>query len=445
MKTLGRYRIVRELGEGGMGRVYLGEAAGPSGFSRKVVIKVVRDALDATLQQMLAEEARLAAQLVHRNLVPVLDLDEADGQKLVILEYIDGIDVRRLMDARGALPWPLAVFIASEVAAGLDYAHRRRDAAGRLLGVVHRDVSPQNVLVSFEGEVKLTDFGVASLAARDQGGLRGNPAYMPPEQARGEEVDARADVFALAAVLRELLTGEPSFAETTVEAARTRRIAPLPAGTWPAALAEVIARAAAPSIEARYPSAAALRDALIALPGAPLDPARALAEHVAAARPTPALKPDALRAAVLGAGRPLTEARPPAAPTAPTSRRRTLYALATALALTVAITTGVLLSRRPPKTTLTDPIVVTASPSERAPEPEPKATPRPRGTLMVNAVPWARIFVDGRAHGQTPRELSLPAGTHQLKLVTPGGDTRTRSVTVSPNRETRLTVDFAQP
>jgi len=453
---VGRYRILRTLGEGGMGRVFLAEAAGPGGFVRRVVVKVVRDVGDPALREALVEEARIAAVLVHKNIVPVLDLDEAAGERLVILEHVDGLDLRHLLERTGALPQPLAVYVAAEVAAALDYAHRRVDGAGRLLGLVHRDVGAANVLVSWEGEVKLTDFGVAGLL-RDgvTDGVRGNLAYMAPEQASGGAVDARVDVFALGTLLRELLVGKNPFAvDTTLDAARSRQLAPLPPGAGSPALASLIARATAPDPDDRCPSAAKLREALLALPGHPVDAARDLAAYVARARPSDAearrrsLDPSALRAAALGAGRPLTQVAPPA-PSARTNRLVVTLGAAAALALVALF----LLLRRPGLPPVVSPDAPTpkvapvgAADDAHGSTPPPASASARTGTLSVNAIPWARIFVDGRAVGQTPRlGFAVRAGSHLVRLVTAGGDERLRTVYVAPGRDTRLTVDFSRP
>jgi hypothetical protein len=453
---VGRYRILRTLGEGGMGRVFLAEAAGPGGFVRRVVVKVVRDVDDPALRQALVDEARIAAVLVHKNIVPVLDLDEAAGERLVILEHVDGLDLRHLLERTGALPQPLAVFVAAEVAAALDYAHRRADGAGRLLGLVHRDVGAANVLVSWEGEVKLTDFGVAGLLGDGRiEGVRGNLAYMAPEQASGGAVDARVDVFALGILLRELLVGANPFADdTSLDAARGRRLAPLPPGAGSPGLESLIARATAPDPERRFPSAAALRQALLALPGRPVDAARELAAYVARARRGGAgaqrssLDASALKVAALGAGRPLTQVAPPA----PRARTNRLVVTLGGLA-GFALMAAVLLLRRPglPPVVSPDPPAATVAQPAHAGEghespPPPAATAARPGTLSVNAIPWARIFVDGRAAGQTPRlGLAVRAGTHTVRLVTAGGEERQRTVYVAPGRDTRLTIDFSRP
>jgi serine/threonine-protein kinase len=464
---IGRYRILRPLGEGGMGRTFLGEAAGARGFSRRVVIKVVKDELDPGLERSLLAEARLVASLVHRNIVPVLDLEEADERRLVVMEHVDGMDLRRLIERRGRLPWPLAVFVASEVAAGLDYAHRKTDAAGRPLSIVHRDVSPANVLLSWEGEVKLTDFGVAKFARSGEswvGAIKGNPGYMAPEQARGEPIDARADLFALGVALAEMVRGEPQSPSPPSSASDDP----------PPALLQVIARATEPEAPRRYPTAAAMREALLAIPGQPQDPARALAAFVAGARDERRLAPDALYDAVLGGGRPMTQVKPADTvadppPTGQRVRRRAVavvaLALASAASLAAALTWWIARSPAPVATKKSAPAINSAVASNSPPAPAinsavasnsppappvppaPVEKPRPRpGALSVNSIPWANLFLDGRALGHTPRaNLSLEPGRHRLRLVTRGGDVRQRIVDIAPGKQTVLTVDFAKP
>jgi len=268
---IGRYRIVRPLGEGGMGRVLLAEVAGAGGFARRVVLKLVRDELDEALKQSLLDEARVTATLVHRNIVPVLDLHESGAQRLVVLEHIDGMDVRQLLKRTPLLDWPLAAFIGGEVAAALDYAHRRQ--------IIHRDVSPANILVSWEGEVKLSDFGVAKVVGgpgRGIGptqGLKGKLGYMAPEQMKAQAIDARADVYALGVVLYEMLTGKNPMRGGPVVPP------PLPS-TVPGELAAIVMRAVERNREDRFSSAADVREAILHVPGQPADPARQLADFL---------------------------------------------------------------------------------------------------------------------------------------------------------------------
>jgi serine/threonine protein kinase len=215
----GRYELLRPLGEGGMARVYLALARSAGGFERLFVIKRLHEPLtrqpDAVAQFM--DEARLGASLIHSNVVPVYDFGQVQGEYYMASEYILGRDldtvVRRSFELEGGPLEPATVFfVAQEVLKALGYAHTRQDAEGQPLGIVHRDVSPMNVLASGRGEVKLLDFGIAKSANRSThtraGLVKGNVNFMAPEQARGHEVDGRADLFSLGMSLFWCLTGE---------------------------------------------------------------------------------------------------------------------------------------------------------------------------------------------------------------------------------------------
>lgn len=215
-KSLGPYRLLRRLGVGGMAEVWLAQAHGASGFERKVALKLLRPELreHTRMLRALIEEAKLGARLQHRNLVQVHDLAVADGVYFLRLDYVDGSDLRSLLD-RAPLPPGLALQVAGEVALALDYLHRACDDDGRPLGLVHRDVSPGNILISRAGEVKLSDYGVTKatmLADVTQAGVvKGKYSYMSPEQVAGVPLDARSDQFGLGVMLCELLVGARPF------------------------------------------------------------------------------------------------------------------------------------------------------------------------------------------------------------------------------------------
>jgi len=218
---LGRYRLVQRLAAGGMAEVYLARMQSDGGLEKTVVVKTILPELTGNeqLRVMMLDEARIGFALRHQNIAQVLDVGRQGDTIYVAIEYIDGLDLARMLRAcdRADLEIDpmLVAYIGVEVLRALDYAHRRRNDAGEELHIVHRDVSPHNVLVSVEGEVKLTDFGIAR--ARDRlsrtttAGTKGKLAYMPPEQARGEEIDHRADLFGVGATLYELLCGSPPF------------------------------------------------------------------------------------------------------------------------------------------------------------------------------------------------------------------------------------------
>jgi serine/threonine protein kinase len=217
--TLGRYRLLERIGEGGMAEIFVAAAHGPEGFVRNFVVKRMHPHLarsrDAVNQ--FIDEGRLQSGLVHSNIVPVFDFGRAGEEYFLALEYINGRDVERLVRRHvetfgRSLPVQVAFYILHEVLDALAYAHARTDQAGKSLGIVHRDVSPGNILVSLSGEVKLSDFGIAKAEGRvsrtDVGLIKGNVSFMSPEQARGDPVDLRSDLFSAAVVLYYCLTAQ---------------------------------------------------------------------------------------------------------------------------------------------------------------------------------------------------------------------------------------------
>ncbi|AUX36348.1 MULTISPECIES: serine/threonine-protein kinase [Sorangium] len=275
---IGRYTLFDHIGQGGMADLYLARVRTDLGAARLVAIKEVapKFAHDPRFVEMLASEARLAAGLRHASIVQVEDLGREDGALYIAMEYVEGFDLRELLRrcARQKVKLPVAfsLLIIAEALQALAYAHRK--------GVVHRDVSPSNVLLSFEGEIKLCDFGIARAHERCGGtldeALQGKAGYMSPEQARGEALDARSDLFAAGILLWELLAGRRMYSAgpgaalskdearvELLELARRAEIPPLAERGLPdeAALHAIVARALAESPEDRYPSAAAmLRD-----------------------------------------------------------------------------------------------------------------------------------------------------------------------------------------
>jgi eukaryotic-like serine/threonine-protein kinase len=214
-ERLGAYRLVERLGQGGMAVVYRGERAGEAGFRKRVAIKrmLPQYRRDPALLERFAAEARTNARLDHPNLVHVLDFG-IDPEPYLVLEFVDGVTLAalllRLTDRGEKLDVSTAMHIGAEIAAGLDHAHHKKDESGAPLGIVHRDVSPQNVLLSSDGSVKVSDFGLVKAADNvlktSSGVSIGKLSYMAPEQADGADVDARADIFSLGVTLWEMLT-----------------------------------------------------------------------------------------------------------------------------------------------------------------------------------------------------------------------------------------------
>ena len=221
------YRIIKKVAEGGMGQVFLADQLGVSGFSKTVGIKTIkRELLDRYyFRNMFIDEAKLVATLIHENIQQVYQLVEWGSSLAIILEWVHGVtleDINTRLDERNDyLPPNLAVFIVSRVARALAYAHEKRGPDGRPLFLVHRDVSPVNIFVSWGGVVKLADFGIAKAskarkAIRDDE-ILGKAPYLSPEQAKGGQIDARSDIFTLGLVLFELLTGEQVYPVETID------------------------------------------------------------------------------------------------------------------------------------------------------------------------------------------------------------------------------------
>jgi serine/threonine-protein kinase len=213
-----RFRVIAELGEGGMARVHLALARGPSGVNKLVVLKTLRSHLanDPSCLEMFIHEGRLAARLNHPNVVQTYEVNEDAGRQVMVMEYLEGQPLSHVYARgrkNGQLPLTMYLRVLCDALAGLHYAHELADFDGKPLNLVHRDVSPQNIFVTFDGQVKILDFGIAKAAVNapnqtETGVLKGKVRYMAPEQIAGETLDRRADIFAVGAVLWEILADE---------------------------------------------------------------------------------------------------------------------------------------------------------------------------------------------------------------------------------------------
>lgn len=261
-----RYSIVKRIDKGGMAEVFLGRSTSLEGFDKVVAIKrVLPDlALNDRFVNMFLDEAKLSLHLDHANIVSVFDVGRSGQSYFIVMEFIDGTNMKRLIEGR-AMPLDLACYVAIEVCKGLVYAHEKIDGKGQPLQIVHRDISPPNILISREGEVKLTDFGLARAASQlettDPGVVKGKFAYLSPEAAMGEEVDLRADIFAAGIVLWESLAGRRLFqGSTDLETLENVRACKVPSihrvrSDIPASLDRILSRALAKNPADRYSSA----------------------------------------------------------------------------------------------------------------------------------------------------------------------------------------------
>ena len=286
--SLGRYELLLPIAKGGMAEVWSARLHGTRGFQKVVAVKtILPGAVDETrLEEMFLVEAELASRIHHPNVVATLDLGEHDGLLYLVMEWVDGESLNLLMSTAaslGGVPLPIGVNLIGQACQGLHAAHSLRDGEGTLLGVVHRDVSPHNVLVTYSGTAKLVDFGVAKSNGLGSftvaGEVKGKFAYMAPEQVRGQAVDARADLFALGILLYQITTGTHPFrGENPAETVQNICADQSPAGPstlvpdYPAELEAVVLKALAKDPDQRFSSATELLTALEkAMPG-PLEP-----------------------------------------------------------------------------------------------------------------------------------------------------------------------------
>jgi len=505
VQQLGKYRLLAPIASGGMAEVWLAEVDGPAGFVKRVALKLVRADFsdDPEMVRMFIQEANLASRLHHANIVHVFGFDRIDGRYAIAMELVHGRSLRAVLDRCREtglrLGLPRAVRVAAEVAKALAYAHRPEEEGG-VAGIVHRDVSPHNVLVSFEGEVKLADFGIAR--GRDgadlthPGTVKGKAGYMPPEQARGGPLDARADVFALGVVLWEMCAGRRLFdrGNETATLAAVEGATVSPPSEWneevPRRLDEIVLAALERDPSRRTGSAAALAQGLaevgLGLARTPeeqdLRPLMRRLWPVEETRMTPFSAPPSTSA---GPGEP---------------RRRRGLAKGVAFALLAAALAALAAAGRrgrAPAEAALSPRPVAGTPArpplpppsaalEVSPPPAPPRAPAPRpadgragkvaslatpggpslpavrgssdrlggldtpdpatgdGILFVNTVPWAEVFVDGEAAGDTPRELRLAAGRHHLRLAHPTLGAAERAVEVHPGERARLDLVLAR-
>ena len=277
-ERIGPYKVLERISAGGMAEVYKAQQTGADGFERPVAIKRILPhiARDPNFIAMFQAEAKLAVQLQHGNIAQIYQLGRQDDAFYIALEYIDGRDVGAVLDLHQkqgkGLPLAQACYIVTRCAEGLDYAHNKKSPDGKPLNIIHRDISPPNILISYEGEVKLIDFGLAKAASssvQTQAGIiKGKLAYMSPEQVRGAQLDARSDIFALGIVFFELLTGKRLFRRDsdieTFESVRQCKI-PKPSEINPAILApleKILMKSLARNLDDRYSGAAGLAEDL---------------------------------------------------------------------------------------------------------------------------------------------------------------------------------------
>ena len=496
--AFGKYEILAPLGAGGMGEVFLARERGPSGFERVVALKrlLPHMAKDAEFVRLFTREALVAAQLAHSHIVPVHEFGEINGYLYLAMEYVHGENLGSLAATARRLGRPLEVALSAhicvQVAAALEYMHQKADLAGKPLALVHRDVSPPNVLISFSGEVKLGDFGVAHVATSSSlADIRGKVAYMSPEQAMGKRVDARTDLYALGAVFFELCCGRAPFAGgSNMEllervrqggAPRAQSIDP----RLPDVVDELCARALAHDPADRFQDARSMRLAfadIAEMGGLAAAAPVVLADRMRELFPTRALSPTPQVDATLATdpGRRLntdeaaeTGLAKPTRTQIPLRRPRfAAWVAGAAIVLGALALGGVKWMRGSPATAerehQTPVAAMVEPPTQRAPiriEPpkpdtaavkaEPAAKPEPEpaparhagtGRLSVTASVPCDVTVDGKSRGRTPlSDLALPAGKHQVRCD--GGGialAAERKVSLAAGGRTPLAFEFSR-
>jgi serine/threonine protein kinase len=498
----GKYRLIRPLAEGGMAQVYIAKQLGLEGFEKVVVLKRIlpQHSKNPEFVAMFLDEARISARLSHPNLVQIFDFGLQDNCYFLAMEYLAGENLSSIMRAVAAkkehIPSEIAATIIASACAGLHYAHSITDEKGVPLGIVHRDVSPSNLMVTHQGIVKVLDFGIAKaegkLAETQTGVVKGKWVYMSPEQVKSEPLTGQSDVFSLGLILYELTTGVKLFqrdnelaiiaAVMTTEIKPPRQLRPM----MPQEMEDVIMKAVDRDKSKRFQSAAEMERALLQFIAHRtfVNPAEALQKYVIELfgetrmkelRTMPTTDP--------GLAEPMTEAvdsgrtayaAPPSHLQPPRQSKWTRVAIVVGPTLLIGlIAVGAFLmgqGKAPPADPANPPALV-ASVLPTLPHVEPAAVhdagaaavepvaavPPPveptrvvakkgkpvlakaaveYGTLQVNCVPWCRIYLDGVDTGRNSpvSDLKLEAGKHKLKVVNPpSGSERERSIDIAPN------------
>ena len=483
---IGRYEVLGQLATGGMAEILLARLSGPSDFRRAVVIKRIlpQYAQMSAFVAMFLDEARIVAKIRHPNVVQVQELGEHDGDVFLVLEYVAGENLSSVLKratANGEKIEPeLVAYIIAESCAGLHAAHELTSDDGKRQNLVHRDVSPQNIFVAYDGHVKILDFGVAltdeRVAKTEVGDVKGKFEYMSPEQASGEALDRRSDIFAMGIVLYELATGRRLFKRTThaktFEAICKEPVIPPSrlVETFPAALEAVIMRALAKRPDDRYSTAAEMRRDLLEITRSLPTPVESLATQMERLFPDRiAEKEELVRLVREGRELPRLPAgevdepirvpeisSPPAAPTpasgapAPpaTSPRALGIALSVVTSLLVVAVAAIVATRRPES----PPAERLAEAPTPVPIPDPglATTPTTIPTSVLIHVesrpPGAHLLADGSDRGVTPLDLHVPRGTAPLvlELRSPGFAPTTQPVIPDADQKLLLALQPAR-
>jgi serine/threonine protein kinase len=422
-----RYQLLARLGQGGMAEVWKARLTGPGGFSRVVVIKRILPhlAADPSFVKMFMSEARLSARLSHANIVQVFEFGEENSEHFLAMEFVHGRDLASIIREHkplGPLSPGFVSYVGHEVCRALAYAHTLTDEANRPLRLIHRDISPSNVIVGFDGGVKLLDFGIAkalsdSNEGTQTGTLKGKFGYMAPEQLEGQAFDHRADLFAVGVVLHELLTGRRLFKGgtdfQTIANVKSAKVDPPSSvnALVPLELDTIVLKALNRPREDRYQSAAELGEALESIVHHIHWNAENTAKMMAELFPDVTVNPDAhvsSQEAPTRAGRYSGETALRSHINVGRLVRERRWPIAVAVAVFAAIGTYALV--RPE-----------SHPAVAAPAPVVVAAPQPVTVHVTSVPPAADVFVEGELRGRTPLDFTLERGfARQLRLVADG-------------------------
>lgn len=490
------FELVRRLASGGMGEVFIAKKTGTANFEKRVALKLLLPHLTALPESVrrFHAEARLAARMHHPNIVEIFDVGEAEGRPFIAMQLVEGVSLGQYLrysaEQRLTTPLPIVRAITLSVCEALAYAHELKDAKGQPLKLVHRDVTPSNVLLSYTGGVQLTDFGIARVGetATRGGALQGKAAYVAPEQLTHEApVDARADLYSAAVTLYELLTGTNPFRRETQEAtfeavlkgspASVRKARPDVSPQMEAALTRAMARRP----DQRFTDATSFRKAFV---DGPVASAPDLAEHLAlvtapfrgksaqedsgdgpgtksqvllvthsvSAELTPvAQSPRWPRAAGLflglvtaaGVGAGVWRAKLEPDPVVEGIKAVEPTSEEPAAVVEPRVTVAETVIEPGPE--LRQPVRPSVRPKVNRPPPAPPASTALRiGYLAADAVPWADVLINGARVDRTPfSKYPLPVGKHQVTFRAPDGRTQARSIAITEGATTSLRVEFS--
>ncbi len=430
-QKFGRYVLLGKIATGGMAEIFHAKLIGAEGFEKEIVIKKILPqwGTDRDFIAMLVDEAKIVVQLNHPNIVQVYELGCEEGDYYIAMEYVSGLDLKQILRQSPAqkitIPLGVSLTVISEILAGLAYAHSKEDVSKIPLEIVHRDISPQNILVGFDGRIKLTDFGIAKAAQRHQhtmtGVMKGKLAYMSPEQANSEAVDCRSDLFSLGVVLYEILTGEKLFeGDSDLETLEKVRRAPVSFSEEaelkiPQELREILFRSLNRDPHLRYVDAWAFREAIMTF--AQIHEVELGADIVT--NFIRQLPPNELTQKTRSFFLPLVGSFQKKH-----NRRWSLIALLVGM---IGISLFLFFKgNRHEDDKKTPPVVLPLERSQSSkivtkmktiPKPMVVETPSV-GYLSVQAIPWAYVMIDGKGPRETPlQELELSVGKHSIEVI----------------------------